>query len=106
MPLNQRELTTELHRTQEKMNKNVDELRKEIINQSEMIKNQENYIKLLKRVFVLVGVCILIFDVLKDSLSSSMFLHYSPGAGWQQWLLLVFGFFMIFLGIYKKSKGK
>ena len=99
MPLSQRELSTELHKVQTKLNSTEESLRKEL-------EEQKMFVQVLRIGFMLIGGVIIAFDVVKDALCQSEHLQYNVGMGWQQWALLVFGFVLVGIGIYKKPGGK
>ena len=56
--------------------------------------------------FRLAGGAIILFDIVKDSLSEKLTLRYEAGFNWQQWIILIIGFGLLFVGMYKKGKGK
>ena len=51
-----------------------------------------------------IGGAIIIFDFVKDYLSEAGNLRYKVGFGWQQWLLLGIGFFLVAWGLIIRAR--
>ena len=105
---NDYEVTTrsELHRTQAKFNGHLQRLELELSGAEKKIAELEGYQKMIKMFFRLAGGAIILFDIVKDSLSEKLTLRYEAGFNWQQWIILIIGFGLLFVGMYKKGKGK
>ena len=95
----ERETRQNLHLAQEKWNKQERDLRIELA-------ETKQFVVMLKLFFAILGLGIIVFDLMKDAMCQSEMLRYNPGMGWQQWMLMVLGFTLLLIGIYKKPKGK
>lgn len=78
--------------------------RKEIIVPNDY--EQEIQIEIFRIFCRWAGVLIIIFDMAKDTIYETLLLRHNPGMGWQQWALLVAGFVMVGVGVYKKPQSK
>jgi len=100
----EKQIRTEVHRTQEKLNGINDNLQKKIADQGLEIYRMKHYIGFLRMIFKVNGAGIIIFDIVKDGISGQW--RHAEGVGWMQWGLLAAGFIILAIGVYRPGRQK
>jgi len=90
----------ELSGTQTKVN----DAQKKLSDQGLEIYHMKHYIGFLRMIFKITGLGIIIFDIIKDGVSGQY--RHAEGMGWMQWGLLVAGFIILAIGVYRPGRSK